>query len=54
MPQVVSILSQSLNMEVVMGNPFSKVSLSPQVATTIANYAPLYTIAVGLAMRGGK
>jgi Tfp pilus assembly PilM family ATPase len=41
-------------MEVVMGNPFSKVSLSPQVATTIANYAPLYPIAVGLAMRGGK
>lgn len=54
MPQVVSILSQSLNMEVVMGNPFSKVSLSSQVAATIANYAPLYTIAVGLAMRGGK
>ena len=54
MPQIVSILSQALNMEVVMGNPFSKVSLSPQVATTIANYAPLYPIAVGLAMRGGK
>ena len=54
MPQIVSILSQTLNMEVVMGNPFSKISLSPQVAQTIANYAPLYTIAVGLAMRGGK
>lgn len=52
MPQVVSVLSQLLNMEVIMGNPFSTVRLDPQVAATLANYAPLYSIAVGLAMRG--
>lgn len=54
MPQVVSVLSQSLNIEVVMGNPFSRIQLSPQVASSLASYAPLYSIAVGLAMRGGK
>lgn len=53
MPDVISALSKNLNMEVVMGNPFAKVVLSPDVYKSIANYAPLYSIAVGLALSGG-
>jgi len=51
MPGLVSDLTQSLNIEVVMGNPFGKVKMSQEAQKTLANYAPLYSIAVGLAMR---
>ena len=51
MPGLVSNLTQALNIEVVMGNPFSKVKMSQEAQKTLANYAPLYSIAVGLAMR---
>ena len=53
MQGLVSYLTQALNMEVVMGNPFSKVKMSQEAQKTLVNYAPLYSIAVGLAMRKG-
>ena len=52
LPEIVPYLSKGLNIEVVMGNPFDKISLSPETAKSLANYAPLYSIAAGLAMRG--
>jgi type IV pilus assembly protein PilM len=52
MPEIVSVLTRALNLEAVMGNPFSKVNISPQAASSLANYAPLYSLAVGLALRG--
>lgn len=52
MPDIVSSLSKELGMEVVIGNPFSKVSVDPEAAKSLSGYAPLYSIAVGLAMRG--
>jgi type IV pilus assembly protein PilM len=51
MPEVTSVLTRSLNLEVIMGNPFSKVSIDAKTAQNLANYGPLYSIAVGLAMR---
>lgn len=51
MPEAISLLSKNLSMEVAIGNPFSRVSLNPEAAKTLAGYAPLYSIAVGLAMR---
>ena len=50
MPEAVTYLSQTLGLEIVVGNPFAKVSLTPQVQKILAPYAPLYSIAVGLAM----
>ncbi|MFH1971245.1 MAG: type IV pilus assembly protein PilM, partial [Patescibacteria group bacterium] len=50
MPEVVTYLSKFLGLEIVVGNPFARVSMSPEVSKIIAPYAPLYSIAVGLAM----
>ena len=50
MPEVVTYLSKILGLEIVVGNPFSRVSLSPEVLKIISPYSPLYSIAVGLAM----
>jgi type IV pilus assembly protein PilM len=51
MPQIISILSELLGMEVLIGNPFSKVKTDPETAKKLAAYAPLYSVSVGLAMR---
>jgi type IV pilus assembly protein PilM len=52
MPQVAPALTKLLGIEVVVGNPFSKVTVDPSVVKSLSGYAPLYSIAVGLAMRG--
>lgn len=52
MPEVISTLTNLLGVEVVVGNPFSKVSVDPQTLKSLAPYSPLYSIAVGLALRG--
>ncbi|HSX48787.1 MAG TPA: type IV pilus assembly protein PilM [Candidatus Saccharimonadales bacterium] len=53
LPEAAPQLAKLLGVEVVIANPFAKVSVSPEIAQNIANYAPLYSIAVGLALRGG-
>ena len=50
LPEAVSYLSKALGLEIVVGNPFSRISLTPEVSKVVAPYAPLYSIAVGLAM----
>jgi type IV pilus assembly protein PilM len=52
LPEAISYLSKTLGLEVVIGNPFSKVVLDPTTAKKIAPYAPLYSIALGLALGG--
>jgi type IV pilus assembly protein PilM len=51
MPEVVNYLTRMLGLEVVVGNPFTRVVLDPKAANTLSGYAPLYSTAVGLAMR---
>lgn len=51
LPEMIGAMTRSLNLEVVIGNPFAKVVVAPEVAKAVAPYAPLYPIAVGLAMR---
>ena len=51
MPEIISMLSQLVGMEVLVGNPFAKVNVDTQTAQKLAPYAPLYSVAVGLAMR---
>jgi type IV pilus assembly protein PilM len=53
MPQAISLLTQKLGLEVAIANPFAKIILDPAVAKSIAPYAPLYSIAIGLALREG-
>ena len=52
MPEAASTLTKMLGIEVVVGNPFSKINVAPEAAKSLAGFAPLYAIAVGLAMRG--
>lgn len=51
MPEIAASLTKLLNMEVVVGNPFSKVDVDPEAVKSLAGYAPFYSISVGLAMR---
>ncbi len=53
MPDMVSQLTKLIGIEVVVGNPFSKIVIDPEIAKQLVDYAPLYPIAVGLAMREG-
>ncbi|SRR4030042_4526972 len=51
MPEVASGFTQLLGMEVIVGNPFSKVEVDPEAVKTLAGYAPFYSTSVGLAMK---
>ncbi len=51
MPQMISTLSSLLGLEVLVANPFSKIAVDPETAQRLAPYAPLYSVAAGLAMR---
>lgn len=51
MPQIISSLTSLLGIEVLVANPFGKVQIDPTVAKKLASYAPLYSVAVGLALR---
>lgn len=53
MPQMITDLSKMLGMEVLVGNPFSKVQVDAETAKRLAPYAPLYAVSVGLALREG-
>jgi type IV pilus assembly protein PilM len=51
LPEGLSLLSKMMGVEVVIGNPFAKVAVEAEAAKSLAAFAPLYSIAVGLAMR---
>ena len=51
MPEIITSLSSLLGMEVLIGNPFARLNLDPETAKKLAPYAPLYSVAVGLALR---
>ena len=51
MPEVASSFTQMLGIEVIVGNPFSKVEVEPEAVKSLAGYAPFYSTSVGLAMK---
>lgn len=53
LPGLAGELTKLLNMEVQVGNPFSRpdITIDPASAKSLANFAPLYAVAVGLALR---
>jgi type IV pilus assembly protein PilM len=50
-PEIISTLTKLIGIEVMAGNPFAKVKVDSGTAQKLAPYAPLYGVAVGLAMR---
>lgn len=51
LPEIISMLTKLTGIEVLAGNPFAKVKVDSETAQKLAPYAPLYSVAVGLAMR---
>lgn len=51
MPQITSMMTELLGIESIIANPFGKVRVDAETAKKLAPYAPLYSVAVGLAMR---
>lgn len=51
LPEASSYFAANLNMEVIVGNPFGRVAVDQNVFKTLSAFAPLYSIACGLAMR---
>ena len=50
-PEIVTMLSAILGVEVVVGNPFVNVNMNDKQRTLLAGAGPFYSVAVGLAMR---
>ncbi len=51
LPEITSTLTRSISTEAVIANPFSKIVVDPQFGQKLLPYAPLYAVAVGLALR---
>jgi type IV pilus assembly protein PilM len=51
MPEAASTLTKYLGMEVLVGNPFSKITVDPEAIKALSGYSPFYSVSVGLAMR---
>lgn len=51
MPQIISKLSELLGMEILVANPFAKIKVDPETAKKLTPFAPLYGVAMGLALR---
>ena len=51
MPDIVPFLTENLNIETIVGDPFGKIKLDPETAKALVPYSSIYGTAVGLAMR---
>lgn len=51
MPEATPLLSKLLGLEVAIGNPFEKLTVDTETMKSLSPYAPLYSIAVGIASR---
>lgn len=51
LPEMVTNLTKMVGIEVVLGNPLSHVQMTSAQASAMEGNAPLYTVALGLAMR---
>lgn len=51
MPELSSFLVGNIGTEVVLGDPFARIIKDERISKSFANYAPLYGVAAGLAMK---
>lgn len=49
--EIAPVLTKLLSVEILLGNPFTNVSLDDNAAKSLAGFSPLYAVAAGLAMR---
>lgn len=50
-PSMLQVMSEAINTEVVLANPFNQVHMDDNTARSMTPYAHLYTVATGLAMK---
>ena len=50
-PNILQIISEAINLEVSLANPFKNVQMDEATARSMTPYAHLYTVAAGLAMK---
>lgn len=51
LPEIAGLLAQKLNLEIQIGNPFSRVNVDPNLVKIPKSEIPLYAAAVGLALK---
>ncbi len=51
MPEIINSLTSLLGIEVSIANPFAKISMEKATLDKLAPYSPLYSVAIGLALR---
>jgi type IV pilus assembly protein PilM len=51
LPEVAGAITKLIGTEVVIANPFAKISISNESAQSLKPFAPLYSVAVGLALK---
>ncbi len=51
MPELISYMTNALGLEIQIANPFARIQVDKEMWPKVSPYAPLYSIAVGLAMR---
>jgi len=51
LPQMISVLTSALGIEVRIANPFEKINIPEEEKKKVSPYAPLYAISVGLSLR---
>lgn len=52
MPEIINLMTSLLGIEVLIANPFKSVKTDLETAKKLSPYAPLYSVAVGLAEEG--
>ena len=52
MPEIINMMTSLLGIEVLIANPFKNVKTDAETAKRLTPYAPLYSVAVGLALGG--
>lgn len=54
LPDLMSYFTKELDLEVLVGNPFLRVEVPPELQKSVIDYMHLYGVAIGLALRGGR
>ena len=52
MPQFIEYFKNKLGMDVSLGNPFARLVYPKEIGALTAELGPVFSIAIGLAMRG--
>ncbi len=53
LPDLAGTLAKDIGTEVIIANPFAKISMGSESAASLKPFAPLYSVAVGLALKEG-